>query len=165
MNKYLCTPAPPFLPLTPNHTSTVRKAAGLLLSSTAGVSSLSEELHVWVVRGTKTDMASQKGADEKKENRVQLRRRINLVPAISFIVGTMVGSGIFITPKGVHINTGSVGFSLLVWVLCGLLSMFGILQNLLPVMGLTIHYWAKEYVTRRTARCFLIITPEKNTRA
>ncbi|KAJ7397133.1 Lysine-specific demethylase 7A [Pitangus sulphuratus] len=39
----------------------------------------------------------------------------------------MVGSGIFISPKGVLKNSGTVGFSLVVWFACGLLSMFGAL--------------------------------------
>ncbi|XP_053506078.1 cystine/glutamate transporter-like isoform X1 [Ictalurus furcatus] len=80
-----------------------------------------------VVRGTKAKMASQKEECEGKEDRVHLGRSISLVPAVSFIMGTMIGSGIFITPKGVHINTGSVGLSLVVWALCGLLSTFGAL--------------------------------------
>ncbi|XP_030575762.1 cystine/glutamate transporter-like [Archocentrus centrarchus] len=58
---------------------------------------------------------------------VCLRRKIGLLPAVSFIIGTVVGSGIFIAPKGVLINSGSVGLSLLVWVLCGVLSLFGAL--------------------------------------
>ncbi|XP_053364247.1 cystine/glutamate transporter-like [Clarias gariepinus] len=72
-------------------------------------------------------MANQKAEDEIREDRVHLRRSINLVSAVSFIIGNMVGSGIFIAPKGVHMNTGSVGLSLIVWVLCGLLSTLGAL--------------------------------------
>lgn len=56
---------------------------------------------------------------------VHLRRSIGLLSAISFIFGTVVGSGIFIAPKGVLMNSGSVGMSLLVWTLCGVLSTFG----------------------------------------
>ncbi|XP_058272624.1 cystine/glutamate transporter isoform X1 [Hemibagrus wyckioides] len=80
-----------------------------------------------VVRGNKPEMASQKVEGSGKEDKVYLRRSISLGPAVSFIVGCMVGSGIFIAPKGVHMNTGSVGLSLLVWVLCGFLSTCGAL--------------------------------------
>ncbi|XP_068573376.1 cystine/glutamate transporter isoform X1 [Cebidichthys violaceus] len=69
--------------------------------------------------------------DDKKEKAqdevVQLRREIGLLPAVCFIIGSVVGSGIFIAPKGVLVNSGSVGLSLLVWVLCGVLSMLGAL--------------------------------------
>uniref|UniRef100_A0A8B9LBC9 Si:ch73-352p4.8 n=1 Tax=Astyanax mexicanus TaxID=7994 RepID=A0A8B9LBC9_ASTMX len=60
-------------------------------------------------------------------NGVHLRRSISLLPAVSFIIGTVVGSGIFIAPKGVLMNSGSVGLSLLVWALSGVLSTFGAL--------------------------------------
>lgn len=63
--------------------------------------------------------------EEKDESVVHLRREIGLLPAVSFIIGTVVGSGIFIAPKGVLMNSGSVGLSLLVWALCGVLSLFG----------------------------------------
>lgn len=67
--------------------------------------------------------------DGKKETAggevVHLRREIGLLPAVSFIIGTVVGSGIFIAPKGVLMNSGSVGLSLVVWGLCGILSLFG----------------------------------------
>lgn len=56
---------------------------------------------------------------------VFLRRKITLTRAIALIAGAMVGSGIFISPKGVLKNTGSVGVSLLVWLACGILSLFG----------------------------------------
>ncbi|XP_015231873.1 PREDICTED: cystine/glutamate transporter-like [Cyprinodon variegatus] len=62
-----------------------------------------------------------------EEDVVRLRREIGLLPAVSFIIGTVVGSGIFIAPKGVLMNSGSVGLSLLVWALCGILSLFGAL--------------------------------------
>uniref|UniRef100_A0A7N6AKM9 Uncharacterized protein n=1 Tax=Anabas testudineus TaxID=64144 RepID=A0A7N6AKM9_ANATE len=75
--------------------------------------------------GGSTGLSNRK---EKAEDEVvHLRREIGLLSAVSFIVGTVVGSGIFIAPKGVLMNSGSVGLSLLVWALCGVLSMFGAL--------------------------------------
>uniref|UniRef100_A0A8C8DIP7 Si:ch73-352p4.8 n=1 Tax=Oryzias sinensis TaxID=183150 RepID=A0A8C8DIP7_9TELE len=68
--------------------------------------------------------------EKKDEDAVCLRREIGLLPAVSFIIGTVVGSGIFIAPKGVLMNSGSVGLSLLVWALCGVLSLFGKKSNL-----------------------------------
>ncbi|XP_071583615.1 cystine/glutamate transporter-like isoform X2 [Heliangelus exortis] len=64
---------------------------------------------------------------EKKEEAVFLRKKITLLRAFSLLIGSMVGSGIFISPTGVLKNSGSVGFSLVVWFACGLLSMFGAL--------------------------------------
>ncbi|KAM7378428.1 hypothetical protein PAMA_013370 [Pampus argenteus] len=65
--------------------------------------------------------------EKKEEEAVHLRRKIGLLPAVCFIIGTVVGSGIFIAPKGVLMNSGSVGLSLLVWGLCGVFSLFGAL--------------------------------------
>lgn len=53
--------------------------------------------------------------DNKKktdEELVHLQREIGLLPAVSFIMGTVVGSGIFIAPKGVLMT---VWGPLLVW--------------------------------------------------
>uniref|UniRef100_A0A3Q3MMN5 Si:ch73-352p4.8 n=1 Tax=Mastacembelus armatus TaxID=205130 RepID=A0A3Q3MMN5_9TELE len=71
--------------------------------------------------------STQWSKEKTQEEVVHLRRQIGLLPAVSFIIGTVVGSGIFIAPKGVLMNSGSVGLSLLVWTLSGLLSLFGAL--------------------------------------
>ncbi|XP_067652112.1 b(0,+)-type amino acid transporter 1-like isoform X1 [Haliotis asinina] len=62
-----------------------------------------------------------------EESTVSLKKRVGLISGTALIVGTMIGSGIFISPKGVLHGTGSVGLSLMVWVGCGLISLCGAL--------------------------------------
>ncbi|XP_077195934.1 cystine/glutamate transporter-like isoform X1 [Paroedura picta] len=68
------------------------------------------------------------GKSKKKEEAVFLRKKITLLRAFSLLIGSMVGSGIFISPKGVLKNSGNVGLSLVVWFGCGILSMLGALS-------------------------------------
>uniref|UniRef100_A0A0B7AWD6 b(0,+)-type amino acid transporter 1 n=1 Tax=Arion vulgaris TaxID=1028688 RepID=A0A0B7AWD6_9EUPU len=68
--------------------------------------------------------------DDEKENvvtedTVQLKRELGLTGGISFIVGCIIGSGIFVSPKGVLDGTGSVGSSILVWAGAGIISLLG----------------------------------------
>uniref|UniRef100_A0A8D0GFI8 Cystine/glutamate transporter n=1 Tax=Sphenodon punctatus TaxID=8508 RepID=A0A8D0GFI8_SPHPU len=70
-----------------------------------------------------------KKPEVKETNKaIFLRRKITLVRAITLTTGTIVGSGIFISPKGVLENSGNVGVSLLIWLACGILSLFGALS-------------------------------------
>lgn len=56
-----------------------------------------------------------------------IKRRIGLIHAISMIVGGVIGSGIFISPRYVLMNAGSIGETLLVWTFGGVLSLLGAL--------------------------------------
>jgi len=67
------------------------------------------------------------GAPEEK---VELGKKVTLLRGISIIVGTIIGAGIFISPKGILKNSGSVGMSLVVWIACGILSLFGECVNM-----------------------------------
>ncbi|KPP59892.1 asc-type amino acid transporter 1-like [Scleropages formosus] len=69
--------------------------------------------------------------DKMKENykkvpeRVTLKKEIGLLSACAIIIGNIIGSGIFISPKGVLEHSGSVGLALIVWVLGGGVSALG----------------------------------------
>ncbi|XP_058795708.1 b(0,+)-type amino acid transporter 1 isoform X2 [Phymastichus coffea] len=67
------------------------------------------------------------GQDPEKDDPVNLKRRVGLVSGVALIVGTMIGSGIFVSPTSLLIRTGSVGMSFVVWTGCGLLSLCGAL--------------------------------------
>lgn len=63
----------------------------------------------------------------KEAGDVELRPQLGLLNAIAMIVGSIVGSGIFISPKGVLESTGSAEVSIIVWALCGVIAFIGAL--------------------------------------
>lgn len=58
---------------------------------------------------------------------VKLKKELGLWDGVAIIVGIIVGAGIFVSPKGVLRNSGSVGLALIIWIFSGLLSLIGAL--------------------------------------
>jgi amino acid transporter len=56
---------------------------------------------------------------EVKEEEGGLKRHVTLSHAVAIMVGSIIGSGIFITPQMVFVGAGSVGAALLLWVATG----------------------------------------------
>src|SRR5882724_1958841 len=63
----------------------------------------------------------------KQEMRPQLRRDLGLAAAMSLVVGTVIGSGIFRVPQTMVQDVGTVPLVFLVWVVGGALSLAGAL--------------------------------------
>ncbi|KAK6174528.1 hypothetical protein SNE40_017786 [Patella caerulea] len=58
---------------------------------------------------------------------VELKRTLTLWNGVALVVGSIIGSGIFVSPKGVLVEAGSVGMAIVVWTGCGLISLVGAL--------------------------------------
>ena len=79
---------------------------------------------------TPTESVESSGTGIEEEGQdvrtVRLKREVGLVRGVSLVIGAMIGSGIFISPKGVLVGANSVGMSLVIWVVCAVASCLGI---------------------------------------
>ena len=110
----------------------------------------------------------------KGESSGKLARKLTLINAIGLTVGSIIGSGIFITPNQVLEETGSVGVSFFVWIACGLLAVGGALcfvelGTSIPSAGATYAYilrafgglpaflyiWTAAFVIRPASRAII----------
>lgn len=56
---------------------------------------------------------------------VKMEKTIGLVSSITIIIGSIIGSGIFVSPTGILENMQSFGASLIIWIGCGIFSLLG----------------------------------------
>jgi len=73
------------------------------------------------------DQTSLEYGSGKGEN--ELSRRLGLTSAIMIVIGSVVGSGIFLTPSNVAAAVQIPGVMIFVWILTGLLTLAGALTN------------------------------------
>ena len=66
-------------------------------------------------------------ADKEPES-VKMKREIGLIGGVALISGTMIGSGIFMSPQFVLAYVGSPGASLLIWAVSGIVAMLAALS-------------------------------------
>lgn len=63
-----------------------------------------------------------------QEEPIELKRDLGLWSAVAIVVGTVIGSGIFLVPRTMIQRVGSPGMVFVVWVVGGLLSLAGALS-------------------------------------
>src|SRR5688572_11207522 len=80
----------------------------------------------------------------------QLQRKLGLWASVSIVVGTVIGSSIFMKPASMAAQLGSPWMLLLVWVIAGVVSLFGGMMNAeigsaIPETGGQYLYFKKMY--------------------
>lgn len=65
---------------------------------------------------------------KKQSDELRLKKDLGLLSSISYVAGSIIGVGIFISPQSLLKGAGgSFGVAFLLWILCGLLSYTGAL--------------------------------------
>jgi len=82
-------------------------------------------------------------------HRAELPRELGLVDAAAIVIGTVIGSAIFLVPSAVARSLPSAGMILLLWSVSGVLSFFGALAY--AELGAMIPATGGEYVYLREA--------------
>src|SRR5271166_3166685 len=85
----------------------------------------------------------------EKSDRHGLKRDLGIWSAASIVVGTVIGSGIFLVPNAMIKSTGSPFMVFMVWIVGGLLSLFGALSY--AELAAALPYAGGEYVYLREA--------------
>merc|ERR1711892_1270892 len=65
--------------------------------------------------------------ERMSDKKTEMIRRIGYLSGMGLVMGSMIGSGIFMSPGSVLASSGSVGLSLIMWTCCGVISSLGAL--------------------------------------
>ncbi|MCL5020096.1 MAG: amino acid permease [Bacteroidetes bacterium] len=79
-----------------------------------------------------------------------LAQRLGLPTAIAVVIGSIIGSGIFLVPQKIALTLGDAGWIIAVWIFGGLLSLAGALTNaeiagMIPAAGGQYVYFREIY--------------------
>ena len=66
---------------------------------------------------------NEKKLEKAESGEIKLEATMSLVNGCTVIVGSIIGSGIFVSPTGVLKYAGSTNWSLVIWALSGLFSL------------------------------------------
>ena len=85
----------------------------------------------------------------KKENQ-EFKKSLGLLDATMLVAGSMIGSGIFIVSSDIARNTGSAGWLMVVWLICGFMTLaaalsYGELSAMFPKAGGQYVYLKEAY--------------------
>lgn len=124
--------------------------SGSELIGTKEGSSLTVKVRSTILKRFRT--SSESTGAESEGNDGGLKSELNLFAAVAYVVGTIIGSGIFITPRTILCRTGSFGSSLIVWLIGGFVAMAGGLCYI--ELGLLIRKSGAEYSFIKEAYSF-----------
>ncbi|XP_021921609.1 b(0,+)-type amino acid transporter 1-like isoform X3 [Zootermopsis nevadensis] len=83
-------------------------------------------------------------------NKVELKRELGLFSAVNLTISCMIGSGIFVSPSITLERSGSVGLCLIIWAVCGVITLMGALSyaelsSVVPRSGAEYAYFLEAY--------------------
>ena len=90
--------------------------------------------------------------DGVETGKLALRREITPISGIAFVVGQLIGSGIFITPSNILGYTGSFGLSIVCWLIGAVVALAGALCYF--ELGLLVRKAGGEYAILLEAYSF-----------
>ena len=106
----------------------------------------------WSVRIKSTIGRLRNRIQDPDSDQASLKKELTLFSGVAYVVGGIIGSGIFITPRTILCRTGSFGLSLVVWVIGGMMAMAGGLCYI--ELGLLIRKSGAEYSFIKEAYSF-----------